>query len=236
MLVADIIILIFILLGVVVGFKRGLTTELISTLGIIIIVVVAFILKNPVSQVLYSYLPFFKFGGFIKGVTVLNILVYEIIAFLLVLGILTIVFKLVLSFTKIFEKLLKYTIVLGIPSKIAGAVVGIIENYIWAFIILYVISLPFFNFNFESKYRDKILNNTPILSKYIDSSTKVIDEFADLKDKYEVTTNATEFNRETLDLFLKYKIITVDSVEELIKKDKLSISNVDEILNKYKEK
>lgn len=236
MLLADVIIILFILMGAVVGFKRGLTTELISTLGIIIIIVISFLLKNPVSQVLYSFLPFFKFGGFIKGVTVLNILVYEIIAFLLVLALLTIVFKLVLSFTKIFEKLLKYTIILGIPSKIAGAVVGLIENYIWVFIILYVITLPFFNLNFDSKYKDKILGNTPLLSKYIDSSIKVVDEFADLKEKYEVTTNAAEFNRETLDLFLKYNIVTVESVEELIKKDKLSISNVDEILNKYKEK
>ena len=236
MFIADIIILLFILMGAVVGFKRGFTTELISTLGTIIIIVISFLLKNPVSQVLYNYLPFFKFGGLIKGVTVLNILVYEILAFLLVLALLTIVFKLVLSFTKIFEKLLKYTIILGIPSKIAGAVVGLIENYIWVFIILYVITLPFFNLNFDSKYKDKILGNTPLLSKYIDSSIKVVDEFADLKEKYEVTTNAAEFNRETLDLFLKYNIVTVESVEELIKKDKLSISNVDEILNKYKEK
>lgn len=236
MLVADMIILIFILFGAVIGFKRGLTTELISTLGFIIIVVIAFLLKNPVSQVLYTYLPFFKFGGLIKGVTVLNILVYEIIAFLLVLSILTIIFKLVLTFTKIFEKLLKFTIVLGIPSKIAGAVVGVIENYIIAFIVIYVISLPFFNFNFESKYKDKILNNTPLLSGYIDKSIKVVDEFTELKEKYEITSNPTEFNRETLDLFLKYKVTTVESVEQLIKNDKLSISNVDEILNKYKEK
>lgn len=236
MLLADVIIILFILMGAVVGFKRGLTTELISTLGIIIIIVISFLLKNPVSQVLYNYLPFFKFGGLIKGVTVLNILVYEILAFILVLSVLTIIFKLVLTFTKIFEKVLKFTIVLGIPSKIAGALVGIIENYIWVFVVLYIITLPFFNLNFDSKYKDKILGNTPLLSKYIDSSIKVVDEFADLKEKYEVTTNAAEFNRETLDLFLKYNIVTVESVEELIKKDKLSISNVDEILNKYKEK
>lgn len=232
---ADIIILLFILMGAVIGFKRGFTTELISTLGMIIIIIVSFMLKNPVSQVLYSYLPFFKFGGLIKGVTVLNILVYEIIAFLLVLTILMIIFKLILTISKVFEKVLKFTIVLGIPSKIAGSVVGIVASYIWVFIILYVITLPFFNINFESKYKDKIQNNTPILSGYIDSSVKVVDEFANLKEKYEHTKNAAEFNRETLDLFLKYNVVTVESVESLIKKDKLSISNVDEILEKYKE-
>lgn len=47
--------------------------------------------------------------------------------------------------------------------------------------------------------------------------------------------NATEFNRETLDLFLKYDVITVDSVETLRDKNKLKIDNLDEILNKYKE-
>ena len=35
-----------------------------------------------------KFLPFFNFGGIIKGVTVLNIALYEAIAFILVAGIL----------------------------------------------------------------------------------------------------------------------------------------------------
>ena len=235
MSIVDVIIILAILMGAVVGFKRGLTTQLVSTIGIILVMVLAFILKNPVSRFMYENLPFFDFGGLLKGLPVLNIFVYELIAFILVLSVLSIILKLLLKFTKIFEFLLKVTVVLSIPSKIGGAIVGMLENFIFVFIILYILNLPIFDFSINSKYKDKILNNTPILSQMVDKSIKVIDEFSDLKNKYEKEENPNEFNRETLDLFLKYDIIDVNSVETLVKKDKLKIKNVDEIIKKYKE-
>ena len=63
---------------------------------------------------------------------------------------------------------------------------------------------------------------------------KVIDEFASLKEKYEVAESATEFNLETLDLFLKYDIVKLSSVDRLIEKNQLVIDNVDSVLNKYR--
>ncbi len=235
MSIADVIIILAILMGAVVGFKRGLTTQLVSTIGIILVIVLAFILKNPVSKFMYENLPFFDFGGLLKGLPVLNIFVYELIAFILVLSILAILLKLLLKVTKIFEFLLKLTVVLSIPSKIGGALVGMIENFIFVFIVLYILNLPIFDFSINSKYQDKILNNTPILSQMVDKSVKVIDEFSDLKEKYEKEDNSNEFNRETLELFLKYDVIDVDAVETLVKKDKLKIKNADEIIKKYKE-
>ena len=233
----DVIIILFILSGAVVGFKRGLTRELVSLVSFFAIVILAFMLKNPISIFLYEHLPFFKFGGILKGVTVLNIALYEIIAFLIMVIILSVIFKILAVITNLFEKILKMTIILSIPSKIAGAVVGIIESYIWVFIVLYILSFPIFNIDIlnESKYKNNILNNTPLLSGFIEPTMKVLDEFGDLKNKYESTENASEFNRETLDLFLKYDVITVDSVETLRDKNKLKIDNLDEILNKYKE-
>ena len=235
MSIADVIIILAILMGAVDGFKRGLTTQLVSTIGIILVIVLAFILKNPVSKFMYENLPFFDFGGLLKGLPVLNIFVYELIAFILVLSILAILLKLLLKVTKIFEFLLKLTVVLSIPSKIGGALVGMIENFIFVFIVLYILNLPIFDFSINSKYQDKILNNTPILSQMVDKSVKVIDEFSDLKEKYEKEDNSNEFNRETLELFLKYDVIDVDAVETLVKKDKLKIKNADEIIKKYKE-
>ena len=235
MSVLDIIIIIVILLGAVVGFKRGLTTQLVSTIGVILVVVLAFILKNPISQFMYENLPFFDFGGLLKGLPVLNIFVYELIAFIVALSLLTLILKLVLKVTKIFEFLLKITIVLGIPSKILGAIVGMIENFIFVFIVLYILNLPIFDFNFESKYKDKILSSTPILSSLVNDSVKVLEEFTELKVKYKNTDSSNEFNKETLDLFLKYDVINVESVETLIEKNKLKMEGAEEILNKYKE-
>lgn len=234
--IIDIGIIILLIMGAIVGFKRGLTTQLVSTVGIILIIIVAFYLKNPISEFMYKNLPFFDFGGLLKGVSVLNIAIYEIIAFLIVLSVLTIVFQFLLHATRVFEKLLKFTIILGIPSKIMGAIVGVIENYIIIFIVLYIISLPVCNFNIKSEFKDNMLNNTPILSNVADDGLKVITEFNDLKTKYKNEINSNEFNKETLDLFLKYKIVKVESVETLIKKEKLKIDGVDTVIDKYKEK
>ncbi len=235
--VIDIAILILLAFGALVGFKRGFTKELVSFVGFILVAILSFALKDTVSVWLYQVMPFFNFGGIFKGVTALNIIVYEVIAFLVVFAILMIIFKLVLFATGIIEKIFDLTIVLGIFSKFLGAIVGVVEYFVIIFIVLYVASLPFFNFDIlnESKLRGPILNNTPILSGMVDKSIQVLNEFAELKDKYETSGSANEFNREALDLFLEYKIISVENVELLVEKDKLSIDRIDELLDKYRE-
>lgn len=234
--IIDAIIILFILLGAVIGFRRGFTKQLVSSLGFFLIVILAFYLKNPISVFLYEHLPFFKFAGVIKGVTVLNIAVYEFIAFFIVVSILTIIFKILLFATSIFEKILKFTIILGIPSKILGAIVGVIEHFVWVFIALYILNLPFLNSNLvrDSKLASGILKNTPILSGIISDSVKVVDEFVLLKEKYENTDSTNEFNKETLDLFLKYDIVKVESIDYLVEKKKIQIKGIDSILNKYR--
>ena len=54
--VVDIIIIIFLIFGALLGFKRGFTRELVSFIGMFAIIVLAFILKNPVSVILYKNL------------------------------------------------------------------------------------------------------------------------------------------------------------------------------------
>lgn len=233
--IVDAIIILIILLGGVVGFKRGFTKQLVRAVGFILVVILAFKFKNSVSIFLYQNLPFFNFGGVFAGVSVLNILIYELIAFLAVLAILIVALRMILVVTGLFETILNFTIVLGFISKILGAIVGLIEYFVIVFIGLYILSLPFFNIGIikESKYKDSILNNTPILSGYIDKSMDLIDEFIELKDKYKDKNTPNEFNNEALDLMLKYKIISVNSAERLIEKKKLS-DRAYEILNKYK--
>ena len=236
--IVDILIIIFILLGTAIGFKQGFTKSLVNFLGIIVVIILAYLLKNPISEFLMSIGPFFNFGGIIKGVTVLNIAVYEIIAFILVFTILMIVLRVLLLATGILETILKFTIVLGIPSKILGAVVGTLKNYIIVFFVLYLLSMPNFvdvGFVKESNFREPILRNTPLLSGIADSSLKVLDEFKGLSDKYTNVENSNEFNLETLDLFLKYKVVTVDTVKKLDDSGKINIEGIETVIDKYEE-
>ena len=235
--IVDLIIIILILFGAVIGFKRGFTKSLVSAVGLIAIVIIAFLLKNPVSTVLYEHLPFFQFGGVIKGVTVLNIALYELLAFVIVLAVLGIVLKILMIATSIFERILTLTIILGIPSKILGAIIGALEWFILVFIGLYVLNMPVVNVKEinNSTLAPKILNNTPILSGVIKDTNNVIKEFASIKDRYtDKNVDTNEFNKETLDLFLKYNVVSVDSVDKLIKGNKLKIDGIDEVLVKYR--
>lgn len=237
MSIVDLVIVILIIFGALIGFKRGFTKELVNTVGFIAVLVLAYIFKNPISMFLFENLPFFKFGGAIKGVTVLNILLYEVIAFLVVLFVLIIIWKILMLATSIFEKILTMTIVLGIPSKLLGMVLGALKWCIISFIVVYVLSLPFFNMDLfqKSKFCNGVLKYTPILSSTVDKGVKVIEEFGSLKDKYKNTDDANEFNLETLDLFLKYKVVKIDSVTKLAEMNKIKINGIESVIEKYRE-
>ena len=237
MSIVDIFIIVFILIGGLLGLKRGAVKEFISAIGFFVIVVLSFLLKNPLSVIFYENLPFFKFGGIFKGVTALNIALYELIAFLVVALVLTFIWKLVEYASNIMQKIINMTILLGLPSKIIGFIIGLVEYYVLAFIIIYILTLPIFSVKsvIESKNAKFILNDTPIISSFVKESTGFIGEFIELRDKYQVTESANQFNYETLDLFMKYDIVDVKSVKKLKEKNKISIDGIDTLIQKYEE-
>lgn len=232
----DILIIVFILVGGVVGFRQGFTRSLVRFLGVIVVLVLSFLLKNPISELLMSVMPFFPFGGLIKGVTVLNIALYEVIAFSIVFSILMIILKILSITTNIFEKVLNFTIILGIPSKILGIVVGVIKNYIIVFFVMYFLAMPNFSevsIVNNSKFKEPILRNTPLLSNIAENSLTVLDEFKNLTEKYKDSTSSDEFNLDTLDLFLKYNITTLDNVKKLASNGKININGIERVISKY---
>lgn len=222
--VVDIVILIFLGFGALLGFKRGFTKQLVSLVGIFAIVILSFLLKNPISVLLYNNLPFLNFGGIFKDLTVINILVYEFIAFFIIFILLTVIFKILLKVTSIFEKILKFTIILGIPSKILGAILGIVQNVIYAFIILYILNLPMFGVNIveDSKIGNGILEKTPILTNVCNKSLNVINEISKLKDEYTETTDVSAYNQKVLNLMIDSGVITKENAQNLINKKKIN--------------
>jgi len=230
----DLGIIIIIVFGAVIGFKRGFTRELVEATGFIMVIVLSYLLKNPLSIFLYERLPFFKIG-FLKGFDILNIIVYELIAFFICAAILYLILKLLVKFTSIFEKLLNMTIILSIPSKIAGALVGVLHYFVFVFIVLYVLSLTCFDVDFvnESKFKDKIVNHTPLFTNLANNSVKVIDEFAELKVSYDDRTMSEyEFNYKAIELFLKYNVISKESLSKLFESGKLEkFDNYSELLD-----
>ena len=219
--ILDALIIIFLILGIMAGLRRGFIKQIVLLVGLIAILIISFYLKNPVATFLYKHLPFFKFSGIFKGVSILNILIYEVIAFLLVFSVLYLVLRIILKITGLIESLLKATIILGFVSKILGGIVGLIEAYIFIFILLFITTQPFVNLSGveDSVVASKILEYTPIMSSATRNTRKVIKEISDLSDTYK--KDSKEFNKKSIDLFIKYNIISEENVEYLRQKGKI---------------
>ena len=231
--IVDIIIILIILLGGVVGFKEGAIKKLATIIGLIAVVILSFMLKNNLSVLFYENLPFFNLWGLFKGIQVLNILFYELLAFTIIASLLTIVYRVLLGITGMLEKILKATIILSFPSKILGFFVGIIEYYIWVYLFLFILTLPVFNIKdiYESRTATFIMEKTPILSEYTSKTLDIYDELYNIIDNRETKTNE-QINEETMELMLKHEIITTDSARKLVKRNKVLV-NDDSFIDKY---
>ena len=226
MVVVDIIILILIALGAIGGFKAGVIKKTTDFVGTLVIVIIAFYLKNYLSVIMYENLPFYDFGGVLKGVEVINILFYEVLAFIIVFALLLVILRVLLMVTGLIEKILKATIILSIPSKILGIFVGMIEMYVYVFITLVFLSLPVFNISYvkESKLANFMLNDTPVLSSMAEDIIGTYSEVYELIDNKENKTSE-EVNTEILKVLFDKEVITKESARKLVEKNKLHLSD-----------
>ena len=231
--IVDAIIILIILLGGVIGFKEGIIKKLTSVIGLILVVILSFTLKNYLSVIFYENLPFFDLWGAFKGIQVLNIIFYEMLAFLIIASVLTLVYRLLLGVSGLIEKILKATIILSIPSKILGFFAGLLENYIWVYLFLFVLTLPVINIKEirESELATSILEKTPILSKYTNKTLAIYNDLYSIIDNKENKTKE-QVNESAMDLMLKYEIITPASARKLIDKNKVNVSD-DSFIDKY---
>lgn len=224
--VVDVIIIALLILGGVAGFKAGVIKKLTDFIGMFVVIILAFYLKNYISVIMYENLPFFNFFGLINGIDALNILLYEVIAFLAIFIALLFVLKVILMLTGLVEKILKATVILSIPSKLLGIVVGVIEMYVYLFLILVIVSLPIFDSSFlkDSKMNNFILNNTPVLSGV---SEEIIDIYGDVYNIIDNRKNKTneQLNEEILKVLIDKKVVTKESAKKLVDKNKIHIND-----------
>lgn len=222
--VVDLFIIILLLFGFLIGWHNGFIKQSVSTIGLVLVVCLAFLFKNPLSSLFYRFLPFINFSGAFKDVSVLNIILYEFLAFVITFCFLLFLFKILVKTSSIVEKILKATIILGIPSKILGGIVGIIENFIIAFIALYFLNLPMLNFNLinDSRFATEILNKTPVLSNICNDTLVLYDDIKTLKEEYIREIDKTELNNKILRLLLEQDFVSQENVDYLISHKKLN--------------
>ena len=201
----DIFFLLIILVCGLIGLKRGFFKELVLTVGYIILLIVSYKLITPTTNLIISLV---KVGN-----NPLNLLIYQIIAFLVVFIILGIIFQLIVFLTNILEKLLNVTIVLGIFSKILGFILGLVKGVIVAYLLSLLFTLPMFNniamFR-NSTVKSELLTKMPNIKL-----NKIVNEISKLD------INSNDFNKQVLQILIKYNILTKEKVIDMVKSGQL---------------
>lgn len=231
----DYILIVILLLHLLKGFKNGLLVSIINVVGIVLLFVVSFYLKGPISIFLYERLPFLSFAGIFKGVQAVNILFYEAIAYGITILLLGIVFSIIKRFTKLMDKILSLTLFLNLPSKILGGVVGLLEGIVYSFLLLFIASVVNTTTTYvnESKYGNLVLEKTPVISGVASNLVNSSKEIYKTVLKNENNTN--QANLESIDILMKYDILSYDSCINLINDKKLNIIGIESVIEKYRE-
>lgn len=232
--IVNIVIIAFIVLSIISGFKEGFFEAGIKFIGTVIAFILSYLLKNPVSVFMYNRLPFFKLSGVFEGVTVINILIYEFVSFILVFLVMMLILKLICEITEIVDKLISWIVFIGIPNKILGAVVGFLEGIVTLYFAVVILNVGsnIFGYYLEPSLADDILE-VPILKETFGSSFTALDEIVEISKDYKDTHNKGEFNYKALDILLKYEVITKNNVIYLVNNGKLNIENIEVLLEKY---
>lgn len=219
----DIIILLALLMGGVTGAKNGFFKQSVILVGTIIIFILAWTFKNIIANFLSFTFPFFTFAGPLKGLTALNIVLYQLIGFLVLLALLSAILIVLSKITGVFEKILKFTIILGIPSKILGFIVGLLEAYVIIFVVLFFLNQPAFNLDImkNSNYSKVIVNSSPGLSNIVENTNEAIKDTYSLISSYQDGKNNKELNNQIIDTLLKHKVIDKDYLNKLKDKGKI---------------
>lgn len=229
--ISIVIVLIILSFGVL-GLKRGAIKEAAVVIGNILAIVLAFVLKDLFASYLISVFPAYKISSVIGSLSSLSIIFYKLLAFLILLIIFRFILRIIVSLSGIISKIVDATIILLLPNRILGFILGIVEGYILMFVALNVLMIPLSsNATFmDSEVRKYIVEETPILKDSFGGLNTSLEEVMQL-DKND---NENSLNLKVIDILLKNKIITKDEVQELASNGKLvNIEGIDTIINKY---
>ncbi len=232
--IVDILIIIVLILFALIGFNNGVIKSLIVLLGFVIVIVASYALKNIIGDFLVINLPFVVFGHFLQGASALNVILYQAIAFVILLAIFGLAYRFLVTLSGVFEKILRLTIILGIPSKIGGLIIGFIEGYIVVYFALFVLTQPFLKIDIlnNSNFANKIINNSPIISDFAEGSIRVFNKIKDITE----TQEQSEMNIKIVELILDEKVTSKETMQTLVDKKKIVGEDVIELINNYQEK
>lgn len=220
--IVNFIIVFYIGMEVIIGYKNGFFEKKIEFLIYFLIFIVSYLLREPLTLFLCNHLPFFRFDGLFRGVSSLNILVYDTISFLLIFTILSIIACVILRITNLTDKIVSLIHFFGLPNKILGALVGLIKSLIFLYFFVFLLFCfgNLLDYNMKDSFANKIIK-TPILDNVFGNSVYSWIEITDNALDFEDTSDKNELDKNVCVILLKYNIISNDDLQLLVDNDKI---------------
>lgn len=236
MSIFDILIIVLILFGMYLGYQRGVIKELSDFAILLFSMIIAAPVSKLLCALLYPLLPFYNFTGSIKGLKSLNIILYRVIFYFLILIILISIIRTVLLKLGLLRKIIDTMVEAGIISKLLGLLVAFPLMIVFLYNVMFLLNIPFINLDFtnDSKGYKMILEKTLIISKqnervYLcENDAKKI-----VNGKYNTDKNYKIANDKILKSSIDHKLISYKNVKKLRDKKKLNGKRktvVDEII------
>ena len=138
----DLILLVLLLAGLLIGFKRGLVLQFFHMVGFVVALIVAYTYFRQLAENFVLWVPYptvddsSRFAIAVEQLD-LDETFYQLLAFALIFFAVKFLLMLIAS---MFD-FVKYIPVLGFISRILGAVLGFIEAYVLLFFAVYVFAL-----------------------------------------------------------------------------------------------
>lgn len=224
--IVDIILIVFLAAGVLAGTKKGLIKTAVSFIGLVAIIIISYSLKGAIATFLIDKLPFFQFSGAFAGLTALNILIYNAIAFLVLFIILYCALNIIIALTGFIDTLLKFTVIWIIPSKIGGAILGLLEAWLFAFLLVFILAQFSITNSFisDSKVADIMLNHTPVVGTYLSGASNAAQSiYAEIEKS---VGDVDALNLTILQIEINYGLISKSKAQDLIDIGKMGLDNV----------
>lgn len=164
----SILILVCLLLGFIVGFRRGFLLQVIHFLSMFASYIIAYLYYQPLAKQIYNYIPFMTIPEDVSKFIFHNIdlekAYYNVVAFAIIFFVSKIVLQIVISLFDVLSNvpILKYI------NSLLGAILGVIEVYILLFIALYILAMVPHD-TIQTKLKQStlattIVEKTPLLS------------------------------------------------------------------------
>lgn len=223
----DIACLVIIGLYALIGFYRGALRSIVSLVGNILVILLAYYLKGHVVNYLVDDLPVIRLGGIFKGITSVNLLIYHVIAFLTLYIIFKGILFLILRATKLIDRIIKKLVIFELASKIIGAIIGLLEGVVIVFMVSFLMMqfVPTQKYVMDSKVASGIVDKTPIMNSIF---KKTLNGSREIFEIIKESGKKSEKNEKIIDSLVDNDFFTKEDIENIIEKGKLDLGKKEE--------